>query len=296
MSLLVNNTLANPTASFYAANGSGGGGGNSSNLQSPASILPGPTGDLILTMPATPGAGNNSALIIDANGGDAYIFMNAGPGASTGYKFHATNVGAGNTLQIGGQVAAFPMIELNNPNHTLTLGDGNAASVVDVPAATILLDASLASTVATGGIVTADVNGVTIETSANKGITVSNAQTTIVGNYKYVQTLGTINTNTSIPINPPTQTGLYSIMMGTTSTDAYSVQACLSVDAYFLDGTGFVAGGNGYAVLNGTSGGTEFAQLYTNAGVINFKYVAVATPTITNMFCRVIQLTGDLGF
>jgi len=247
-------------------------------------------------MPATPGAGNNSALIIDADGGDAYIFMNAGPVASTGYKYHATNVGAGNTLQIGGQIAAFPMIELNNPNHTLTLGDGNAASVVDVPSATILLDASLANTVATGGVVTVDVSGVSLATSGNKGITVSNAQTTIVGNYKYVQTLGTINTNTSIPLNPPTQSGLYSIIIGTTSTDVYSVQACLSVDAYYLAGTGFVAGGNGYAVLNGTSGGTEFAQLYTNAGVINFKYVALATPSITNMFCRVIQLTGDLGF
>jgi hypothetical protein len=249
-------------------------------------------------MIATPGAGNNSAVVITADGGDAYTFLNAGPVASTGYVLHATNVAAGNTLQIGGQVAANPMVELNAPLHVLTLGDGNAASVVDVPAASILLDASLASTVATGGVVNVDVSGVSIATSTNAGITVSNTQTTVRGNYHFIADLpGTITAATVYTLTSPTKTGLYAITI-TGNLDPVGILCGVTTLAHFLVGSGYVSGGNNSAILAG--GGNSYARLFLTEGVegkvMNFQYVSVDAASLTGMSCRIVQLTGDLGF
>jgi hypothetical protein len=57
MSLLVNNTLANPQTSFYAAFGSGGGGGGGNTLDSPASIVPSPLDGSVSLVGAATGAG-----------------------------------------------------------------------------------------------------------------------------------------------------------------------------------------------------------------------------------------------
>ena len=157
-------------------------------------------------------------------------------------------------------------------------------------------DAADAYVASGGGGLVLNNTGAVLKGGTNSGITVTPTQTTIVGNYKYVQSIGTVSNATPILINFPVQTGLYTLLMGTTSTDPFSVNSCVSVNAYFLSGTGFVSGGNVSAVLNGTLGGNEYAQFYTNSNQIYFRYVAGSTATITNMFCRVVQLTGDLGF
>jgi hypothetical protein len=295
MSLLVNNTLANPQTSFYAAAGGAGPTPSTpSELQSPASILPDGGGDVLLNMIATPGAANTSTALLVANGGTASILLNGGPNAGTGYEIAANNVASGSYLQIGGQQAISPMIQLDNNFHELTLGDNfPVLSQVSLAAAIISADAYVASG---GGGLVLNNTGAVLKGGTNSGITVTPTQTTIVGNYKYVQSIGTVSNATPILINFPVQTGLYTLMMGTTSTDPFSVNSCVSVNAYFLSGTGFVSGGNVSAVLNGTLGGNEYAQFYTNSNNIYFRYVAGSTATISNMFCRVVQLTGNLGF
>jgi hypothetical protein len=245
-------------------------------------------------MIATPGAANYSSAVLTANGGVAGIYLNGGPAPANGYQIVANNVLSGNYLQIGGQQAISPMIQLDNAFHELTLGDNfPVLSQVSLAAAIISADAYVASG---GGGLVLNNTGAVLKGGTNSGITVTPAQTTIVGNYKYVQSIGTVSNATPILINFPVQTGLYTLMMGTTSTDPFSVNSCVSVNAYFLSGTGFVTGGNVSAVLNGTLGGNEYAQFYTNSNQIYFRYVAGSTATITNMFCRVVQLTGDLGF
>jgi len=84
MSLLVNNTLANPTTSFYAALG-GGGGGGASSLQSPATITPDGTGQVSLTAAAT-GGGDSlvsltsaAASVVSIDGIQSVLTFGTGP-------------------------------------------------------------------------------------------------------------------------------------------------------------------------------------------------------------------------
>lgn len=296
MSLLVNNTLANPQTSFYAALGSGGGGGSTSNLTSPASIVPDSGGDVLLNMIATPGAANTSTALLTANGGTAAIYLNGGPAAANGYEIAANNVLSGNYLQIGGQTAISPMIQLDNANHELTLGDNfPVLSQVSLAAAIISADAYVASG---GGGLVLNGTGAVLKGGTNSGITVTPTQTTIVGNYHYVVSLGTVSNALPVTITSPTQTGLYSITVGGASADATGVQCQVSVLAYFLVGSGFVSGGCASALV--ASGSNEYAKLFTSNGasgpVINFTYVALSPASISGLSARVVQLTGDLGF
>jgi len=149
MSLLVNNTLANPQTSFYAAFGSGGGGGSSSNLTSPSAILPGTDSNSFLAL-VTPVGANTAALSIEANGGTSQLLMNAGAAPASGYEIKTDNF-SGN-LVIGGEAATTPLATFNATNHTVALGDGAGSSQVNATAATVSLDASLVGTVPNGGI------------------------------------------------------------------------------------------------------------------------------------------------
>ena len=84
MSLLVNNTLANPTTSFYAALG-GGGGGGASSLQSPATITPDGVGTVSLTAAATGGGGSFVSLtsagasVVAIDGIQSVVTFGTGP-------------------------------------------------------------------------------------------------------------------------------------------------------------------------------------------------------------------------
>jgi hypothetical protein len=329
MSLLPNATYANPTTPFFGGAGPTPPPETPSDLQSPASILPDGGGDILLNMIATPGAANTSTALLVANGGTASILMNGGPNAGTGYEIAANNVASGSYLQIGGQTAVAPLIQLDNANHELTLGDDFAAtSQVNLRSATIALDASLAGTVATAGVVTLNninagmkaanilldaslvgtVNtggvinlnntGAGITTGANPGIVVNAAQTLIRGNYHYVVSLGTVANNVAYPITSPTQTGLYSITVGGAPGDATGIQSQVCCLAYYLGGSGFVSGGCSTALVQ--SGVNEYAQLITSAGssgpIISFLYKAASPASITGLSARVVQLTGDLGF
>jgi hypothetical protein len=325
MSLLVNNTLANPQASFYAALGSGGGGGSTSNLTSPALVLAGTDGNSELGLIATAGA-NTASLTIDANGGTSEILMNAGASPAAGYEIKTDNF-TGN-LVIGGLVAAAPLATFNATSHTVALGDGAGSSQVSATAATVLLDASLVGTVpaggvvllnsssasmkaasvvmdatingtvATAGVVTLSNTGAAITTGANPGIVVNAAQTLIRGNYHYVVSLGAVSSGVAYPITSPTQTGLYSITVGGAAGDATGIQSQVCCLAYYLGGSGFVSGGCSTALVQ--SGVNEYAKLFTSNGssgpIINFEYTALSPASISGLSARVVQLTGDLGF
>lgn len=329
MSLLVNNTLANPTTSFYSATGGAGPTpppGPTSTLTSPANVIPASgDDDSVLTITANPGA-NTASVTIEANGGTSEIVMNAGAAPAAGYEIK-TDSFSGN-LVVAGLVATSPLATLNATSHSVALGDGAGSSQVTATAATIGLDASLVGTVATGGVVTlnntsalmqaaavsldaslagtvatggifsASNTGASITTGANPGIVVNAAQTTIRGNFKYVVSLGLVTNSVPFPITSPTQTGLYSITVGGAESDPVGIQCGISVLAYFLGGSGFVSGGNNSAIIN--AGLNEYAKLFTTAGVsgpiINFQYVAASPASISGLLVRVVQLTGDLGF
>jgi hypothetical protein len=297
MSLLVNNTLANPTASFYAAYGSGGGGGGGSNLTSPAFVLPGTDSNSELGLVA-PTGGNTASLTIDANGGTSEILMNAGAAPAAGYEIK-TDSFSGNFI-IGGLVATLPLVSLNATSHTVALGDGAGSSLVSATAATISLDASLVGTVPAGGILTANSTGVSMTASTNPGVVVTSAQTTVQGNYKVNSTLGNTGSGglitAGIPYQPtpPTQTGLYAIMARTVGAPTPTAgKICVGTIGYYLAGTGWVSGGNATSAPLVAAG--EYAQFTVDNSVLSFTYSSVTQGTVTGTSVEFVQLTGNLN-
>jgi len=144
MSLLPSATFANPSTSFYAANGGGGGGGSS--LQSPATITPDGTGTVSLTAAAV--GGSTSGIVVSSPAGAASIAID-GIQSSLG-------IGAAFLTQLNGnQVLLISEIE-NGSNPTVE---------IDVAANNVVL----CNPAAVSGSVTAN-NPITLNNNTVSGI------------------------------------------------------------------------------------------------------------------------------
>jgi len=291
MSLMPNATYANPTTPFFG----GAGPAPTQTLTSPASVIAG-GGSLDANLALNPNAGGDAALLLNGPNGTASITMVYGAPAPSRYTI-AASYATGDLTVVAGQ-SPQSLVSIAGGTSTVLLGDGNTTGLVAATSGTVQLDASLVGTVPTGGVLTLNNTGGTLSASTNTGITVSSTQTTIVGNYKYVVSLGTVSNAVPVTITSPTQTGLYSITIGGASADATGIFCQVSVLAYFLVGSGFVSGGNGCQLISGAE--NDFARLFTSNGVsgpvINFQYVSPSPASISGLSARVVQLTGDLGF
>ena len=140
MSLLTNATQANPTSFYFAVAGGGGGGGGT--LQSPASVTPDGTGTATLSVNADQATG--SAAVSSVGGANSSGVVTVGGFGAT----YRMGVLAGTvtpapslpSLQIGLNAATAPAIQYDGGEHTLVLGDGNAASVVQTGGAFAVYD------------------------------------------------------------------------------------------------------------------------------------------------------------
>jgi len=135
MSLLPNDTFANPGRALWAVAGSGGGGGGSS-LQSPASVIPDGAGDVSLDMNAT-GAGSSTLTLFPATGA-ATIILNAQAGADNAIHFSdPASVGIAvysndttpNVLDIG-DLSANVVATFDNANNEVRLCDLSVGGTV----------------------------------------------------------------------------------------------------------------------------------------------------------------------
>ena len=147
MSLLVNNTLANPTTSFYAALG-GGGGGGASSLQSPATITPDGTGEVSLTAAAT-------------GGGDSLVSLTSA----------AASVVAIDGIQSVVTFGTGPAVALTNltGNSVLLISESENGSNPTVEIDVAANDVVLCNPAAAGGSVTAN-NPITLNNNTVGGI------------------------------------------------------------------------------------------------------------------------------
>lgn len=179
MSLLVNNTLANPQTSFYAAVGSGGGGGGGNTLQSPASIVPSPLDGSV-------------ALVATASGVGSAVMTLSAPGTATqninGVNGGELDVRAGSgdaTVNVVTQGFGTATINVTSPEGpaalSITSGGATPATVSVNAAGT---GAAIVGVVATAGAATLNVEANGAGHPAN--ITVDSAdvsQVTIYGSF-----------------------------------------------------------------------------------------------------------------
>lgn len=289
MSLLPNDTFANPGRALYAAAGSGG--GSTSSLQSPASIIADDTGECELTLSSS--SGSNAILAVSAGIAANSIGIAAITGQSTQLNLASNNGNAAITVSPG-----------NLGQAILTLNNGaNAGAILQIgnlPNQVVLSNSSLFPNlqVSVGSFNAMTING-TNNTVSISGLTLRNNGSisgAITGQNTYQQVIGTVAASTPITITNPTQNGLYSVMMTTSASDVPSQQACIGVVAYWRNGVGWTAGGNVSTPLNAL--GTQYSQLLTGGGngAMQFQ-TASTTPTLNGMGCSVVQLTGSIpGF
>lgn len=176
MSVLPNNTFANPRTPLYAAVGGGGG----DTLQSPVDIIPETDGSTIVNIVASTGSGEANLLVSSTNGnaatvtisntigGDAVLSIGqaAAPGGTGAVAIYSPGnlVGGGqinisNASEIGtdADVAIFDTI-----NNNVTLGSGKTAGLTAINNGLLVRD-EFVTTPATNGI------GITM-TSAHVGV------------------------------------------------------------------------------------------------------------------------------
>lgn len=141
MASLPTNTFASPGNPYYALVDTGGG-GSASSLQSPASVLPGPQGNVSLTMASTDPLANSTLFINSADGlailnldandvGGAFINMNGLNGA----PFFVTNATGVAPFQYTmtaspARVGQTPFLTYDPSAGTLALGDSLPAGAV----------------------------------------------------------------------------------------------------------------------------------------------------------------------
>jgi hypothetical protein len=169
MSLLTNATQANPTSFYFAVAGGGGGGGGT--LQSPASVTPDETGIATLSVNADQATGlaaissiggANSAGVVTVGGFGSTYRM----GVLAGTALPAPSLPS---LQIGLNAATAPAISYDGGSHTLVLGDGNAASVVQTGGAFAVYDAAGGSANAVAISTSSATTGFIAQTCASAG-------------------------------------------------------------------------------------------------------------------------------
>jgi hypothetical protein len=296
MSLLPNDTFVNAGRALWAAAGSGGGGGGST-LTSPASVTPADDGTASFTV----AAGNTYA--------DASLSVNAGAArvgtiGLTG-EDATMNITAGRNATLAltpgftGQ-AILSIGDTPNIGATLSMGTGGNAVSLQTSSLEPRLNAFVGGSVPlTIRPTSVTVNGLTLENigSVPGAITGQNyiAPTLING--------GNPVNVTDYPLPAPpagvVNVGWWVYSIGSNSTtDLYSVQAGVSVTAYW-NGTAFTQGGNVCQVLGGSAGWTagHFAQIFKaiNQQTLQFFY-ANATPLV-GIYVSATQLTGAVpGF
>jgi len=173
MSLLPNNTYANPDNSFYALAGSGGGGGSS--LQSPATILPALDGSISLRGDVPAGSNQGASLALTAgNGigdtGETSLFLNS---PNNNY------INFFNPVDTGIQISCDPTTQPNVLNISDSAGNTTASFNTVANAVNLLNPLGVV-----GGSNTAYINGTAVVTSsatrpAPSGITLLPSSPTI---------------------------------------------------------------------------------------------------------------------
>ena len=203
MSLLVNNTLANPQTSFYAAFGSGGGGGGGGNtLDSPASIVPSPLDGSVSLVAAGTGIAGAAALnltsaaaaatqnITGVAGATLNLLSSSAPasvnvettgGTSASVNATATSVG----------VAELTAVSSGGPASLSITSGGATPATVSVNAAGT--GAAIVGIVGTAGTATLNVEA----NGAGNGATMNlesayASQLNIIGDYSIIQMGGTV--------------------------------------------------------------------------------------------------------
>lgn len=180
MSLLVNNTLANPTTSFYSTGGAGPTPPPSGNsLQSPASIVPAVDGSVSLGASATSGGatltvaggpagatagtgtfalsgGNQATQTITGVNGTSFSMTTANGSASMSVVSQAGSGAAGLTVQsIGGSTTSSVNVVSNNASALSVSSGGVSPATVSVNAGGT--GAAIVGVVATAGAATLNV-------------------------------------------------------------------------------------------------------------------------------------------
>lgn len=202
MSLLVNNTLANPTTSFYAALGSGGGGGGGNTLDSPASIVPSPLDGSVSLVAAGTGVAGAAALnltsaaaaatqnITGVAGATLNLLSSSAPasvnvettgGTSASVNATATSVG----------VAELTAVSSGGPASLSITSGGATPATVSVSAAGT--GAAIVGVVATAGAATLNVEANGVGNAATILIeSAANAELNIIGTQAVIQLGGTV--------------------------------------------------------------------------------------------------------
>lgn len=268
MSLLPNDTYVNSGRALWAAAGSGGGGGGNT-LTSPATVTPGTNTNVTLYMNAVAQFADSTLNMSSASvGGQTSVNM-VGEGCAFIANGSFSSLTIGNTMMsnVGDSVLQFGKLSgvglyYASPNPVLMTMDVSPA------------------------------NTVTIGTAAS-GVVVSQTQTTITGNYKYLSSFPSpINSGSVNVITNPTQTGLYAIIMRSAEVSVQAQQSCLSAIGYYLSGAGWLSG-NAYVILDADP--TQFAQIFLNNNTLSFKYVSSVQAQIGSMSAEVIQIAGNLN-
>jgi hypothetical protein len=293
MSLLVNNTLANPQTSFYATSGASPTppvpGGNS--LQSPASIVPAVDGSVSLNLPATGSAagslsissgagaasasitGNASATVNLLSTGPSQVNVSSTSGAAEMNVSSTSGAGsvsvsgtAGNSaiLTAGPTAASLTLTNTTGGNAAITIGPSGTASF----AANSTADATIAAVCGVaGGPNTASLlasntgSGTASVTATSTG---GPAAMSIVSGGASPATLG-VNAN---------GTGAVVVTLLSAAADA-----TLTVDSTIADASVVViAQGNAFVQIGGDSGSGVLPSLVNQGdGVIRLTNVVANT-------------------
>jgi hypothetical protein len=171
MSLLVDNTYANPLNPLWAAAGSGGGGG-ASTLQSPASVTPAPlNGSCTLSLVNAAGGGDsvvniqdttgNLAILNLANavGGDSIISMGVLGGSKVNLVAPSSNQGQ---VQIQANATGTSYLTVDTVNNNVVVGDLGSVGTINLNCSTVIKDSG------------AGANGI--------GLTPTSATTSVISN------------------------------------------------------------------------------------------------------------------
>ena len=149
MSLLVDNTYANPLNPLWAAAGSGGGGGGST-LQSPASVIPAVVGGAAsFTVPNGAGGGDAEIDITDSTGNDAVLSMSNAAGGNSlivmgpvGQRvlINAPSGGNSGQLTIGAAGSGTTYFGVDTVNNTVAVGNSSAVGGISLLCTTVIQD------------------------------------------------------------------------------------------------------------------------------------------------------------
>ena len=307
MSLLPNDTFVNAGRALWAVAGSGGGGGGST-LQSPASVTAASSGICQFTVGSNDSA--PATLTVTTGGGGADLgaaAINLIGGVSSILAVECDGAGAALVNVTGGTAGNATINVLSQGANNATLNMGTSTTF-----ATVLCNSA-------GNLSFTPDSGVTALTVVNSppnllatGLKLSDAggqAGAITGQNVLGPSAAPLNggapaTNTIYALPNPgsgaTTVGWWLYSVGTSEVSGPSVQACVSVMAYW-NGTTFSKGGNVSAVIGGSTGwlaGT-FAQmvLSNDRTTVTYAFNIGVSGSLATMSYAATQMTGaQTGF